>query len=298
MAAVWLVLGLSSPARTLARSVRSEGASIGASPVGPGMSMICSRVTESKTPVHAQDDGVETTCGDATSLEEVGGRPGASRSWSLSSSFKTCTSCGVVHDDGVPSVGDFWPSSALGLAARTGPCSCDGPEGTSSKGPKSGLPPPPAWTVPSAVSVPGFSGWAPSGAPAKFGNALPCRQPSATGGVGCTHLSVRPGPGSTSTGGGGNKLLFRLSVSPSVPTWTPGLDTCTNANILTSEPFEPFGTRDGESVTSRYESLPQPSPRGMALWRPCWAVVLRAELSGRAPAPREWTRLPPLVMTE
>ena len=110
--------------------------------------------------------------------------------------------------------------------------------------------------------------------------------------------TCRPGPGSTSTEGGGNKLLFRLSVSPSVPTWTPGLDTCTNANILTSEPFEPFGTRGGGSVTSRYDPIPQPSSGGATLWPPCRVVVLRAWPSKRAPAPREWARLFLLVMME
>ena len=187
------------------------------------------------------------------------------------------------------SVGDFSPSSALGRAARSGSC----------KESRTGLPPiGGVWAVPHVESVPGLLFGASSDAPAKFENALSSRQPSTSRGAGCTHLSDRGGPGSTSARRRRDIDVLPPSSSSSEPASTPGLDTCTKAVILTSEPFEPFGTRDGESVTSRYESLPQPSPRGMALWRPCWAVVLRAELSGRAPAPREWTRLPPLVMTE
>ena len=189
----------------------------------------------------------------------------------------------------MPSVGDFSPSSALGRVARSGSCEES----------RTGLPPiGGVWAVPHVESVPGLLFGASSDAPAKFENALSSRQPSTSRGAGCTHLSDRGGPGSTSARRRRDIDVLPPSSSSSEPASTPGLDTCTKAVILTSEPFEPFGTRDGESVTSRYESLPQPSPRGMALWRPCWAVVLRAELSGRAPAPREWTRLPPLVMTE
>ena len=241
----------------------------------------------------------ESTCGNVTSLEAVEGRQGASRGWSVSTFSKAYTLCGVVHDDGVTSVGDLSPSSALSRAARTGSCSCDGPRGTSSRESESGLPPiGGTWTEPSVVSSPGFSVWASSGASAKFGDAFSCRHLSATRSAGGTHLSVRLGPGSTSAGGGGILLLFRFLVSSSEPTWTPGLDTCTRALVLTSEPFEPFGTRGGDSVTSRGESVPQPSSRGVTLWPPCRVVVLRAKLSRRAPASREWARLSPRVATE
>ena len=187
------------------------------------------------------------------------------------------------------SVGDLGPSSALGRAARSGSC----------KESRTGLPPMGgAWTVPCVESVPGLFVWASSDASEKFENALSSRQPSTSRGAGCTHLSDCGGPGSTSARRRRDIDVLPPSSSSSESASPPGLDTCTTAFILTSEPFEPFGTRGGESVTSRCESVPQPSPRGMALWRPCWAVVLRAKLSERAPAPREWTRLPPLVMTE